>query len=195
MRTLVPRALAAVLATALCWAVSAEPMPPTPAPAELLEATPFSLDEALALPSGDSVTSGLVVLLRADPGLTRPRQEAMPVLQLGERLAFPASRGGDGVLVAVFFGDADLGSSVLFFGPPELPSRVDHAAAVKRLADAEAAGLRPIGAHAATGALARGAAPVHVARFEDLSPFLMTLRCRIEAEALAAAGTPCPEAK
>ena len=190
LRTAVLRALAPfVLAVATAVAAT----PDVPASAELLEATPFSLGEALVLPSGETVTAGIVVVLRADAGLTEPRQAAMPVLQCGDRLAHPASRGGGGTLVALVLGDFDLGSSVLFFGAPELPSRVTRDAAARRHADARDAGLMPIGSEKAADALARGAAPLRLRRIEDLSPFLMALRCRIEPEALAEAGTPCAE--
>lgn len=190
MRTAVLRALAPFVLVVATAAAA----PDAPVTAEILEATPFSLEEPLVLTPRESVTAGIVVVLRADAHFTVPRQAAMPVLQCGDRLALPASRGGGGTLVALVLGDVDLGSSVLFFGAPELPSRITPVEAARRHSEARAAGLVPIGSEQAAAALARGAAPLRLRRIEDLSPFLMTLRCRIEPEALAEAGTPCAEA-
>ncbi len=188
------RILAAATCVAMPLAVSGAPdVPSTPARAEILEATPFELDEPATLPGAGAApfARGFLLVLRAAPGLTALRQPAMPIAQVGDRVLAPASRGQRGLLVAVLPGEADLGASIAFFGPPDLIERVDAGEAARRHEAARAAGLAPVGPQQALAALAAGGEPLRVRSFGDLAPAILALRCRLEPDALAAAGTPC----
>lgn len=187
------RPLALTLALAAAPSAPAAPpeAPALPARAELVRAIPFTLDAPARRPGGEPASSGLVLEIRAAPSLTRTRQAAMPVLQLGRFVAMPASVGADGRLLAVVLGDADLASSELFFGEPELVERVGDADALARLSRAQVAGIPALGAEAAAHALAAGGPPLRARDFAGLSPALARLRCALEPDALAARGAPC----
>jgi len=122
---------------------------------ELLDAVPFALDEPFVHEwrvEKPSVASGLLLVLRADPELVRPRQTAEAVLYVGsqtaERCSFPETSG---ILVALvpapLAADGsvalDLDTAPIWFGRRELPERVDARRIEEERALARRAGIGP----------------------------------------------------
>lgn len=97
----------------------------------LVLARPFSLEEPyehvwrLEKPS---VREGWLVVLEVDPSYVEPRQVSTPVLLFGDQTVECVSFGqGSGRVVGIVPGPADLATSSVGFGSPELPERVDAA--------------------------------------------------------------------
>lgn len=100
---------------------------------------PFSFDYT-ARPF--EVRSGHLVTFEADPDLARPRQTRQPVLYAGAwpvqvLYTAPDARCVVGVVPDV----VDLTKAPMFFGPAELPERIDTAQGERALAGARAAGM------------------------------------------------------
>ncbi len=154
MRDLVSRPGAALLALALALVsvvalAAVPPVPATPAPVtRVLLARSFVLDEPFAYDwSADHspVTRGTLLVLEADPALTRTREVAEPILFVG---AWPAQRVARGAVdgrIAVFVpGDVDLAKDLVWFGTPGLPEQVDATVVARERGRAVAAHIAPL---------------------------------------------------
>ena len=72
------------------------------------------------------VTSGVIIVVRAQPDLVYPRQVAEPVLFAGNRVAEKINVGyRSGYVVAIVPGALDLGRDPVWFGSPNLPEQVN----------------------------------------------------------------------
>ena len=135
---------------------------------DLLYARPFVLEMGythywrLEQPTVDA---GYVLVLAVDPDLAVPRQTYEPVLYAGEQTVERVNTGRhEGYLVAVLpalrgpdgLPELDLESSMIWFGTPELPERVDAARIRTELALAFNEGVRPLPAAWIQAALAEG---------------------------------------
>ena len=134
------------------------PPNPTTAPVELLDAIPFLLDEPVPHTwrrEAPLYDAGYLLVLHADPELVRPRQTYDAVLYVGAQTAarcnagtttgnlvviVPAPRGANGTVAL------DPWSVPIWFGPPELPERVDAARIQRELASARQSGVGPASA-------------------------------------------------
>src|SRR5688572_3392583 len=123
---------------------------------ELLAAVPFVLDEPFVhewRAEKPVVSSGYLLVLKADPDLVRPRQTYEAVLYAGsevaERCNFPENGSHLVALVpAPLDGRGrvalDLDSTPIWFGSLELPERVDAARIADELELARARGIGPV---------------------------------------------------
>ncbi len=119
--------LAAVLALP---GLATPPLPETPAPVRgVLYARPFTLDAPFRYDwsaEHPEVSSGLVLVLEADPALLRPRETQEPVLFVGALPAQRVTRAFEsGRVVVLVPGPVDLASDPVWFGTPGLPEQVD----------------------------------------------------------------------
>jgi hypothetical protein len=130
----------------------------TSAPVELLEARPFLFDRAEThtwRSDAPLYDAGFLLVLHADPDLVRPRQTYDAVLYVGGQTAercnvgattgnlvvlVPAPRGAGGTVAL------DPWSVPIWFGPPELPERIDAVAIQRELAAARRSGVGPASA-------------------------------------------------
>jgi len=98
---------------------------------KLLFARPFTVAEAYAHAwrrEQPQVSSGWILVIEADPSMTEPHQSAMPVLCVGEQTAEPVNSGQpSGNVVAIVPGAIDESNLSVWFGPPDLPEKVDGA--------------------------------------------------------------------
>jgi hypothetical protein len=159
-----PVILLAVVATGVAIAAPPE-LPGTPlAAADLLYAREFSLAEGFAyLFSAEKplVTSGWILILEVDPAIAYPRQQALPVLYVGDRTASYVARGyPSGRILAMVPGDVDLFNAPVWFGTPELPERVDGAVILKEAAMAREKGMGPFPEQIILRALEAGGEPL-----------------------------------
>jgi hypothetical protein len=133
-------------------------LPPTPAAAQLVRATPFRLAAGYASDwrkERPLVTEGWLVVLRVDPALVFPRQTAEPVLYAGRHTAERLNVGyRSGHVVAIVPAPFDPAKDPVWFGAPALPEQVDAATIAAERAKADAAGIAPAPAAAAPGAAA-----------------------------------------
>lgn len=110
----------------------------TPSPvADLVSAMPFTLQTPYAYDwraERPMVSSGYLVVLRVDPQDVQPKQTAEPVLYVGSQTAERINHGHlSGYVVAIVPATVnpedrdyvDLKESLLWFGAPQLPERVD----------------------------------------------------------------------
>jgi hypothetical protein len=105
----------------------------------LLLARPFTLTEPYVhhwRHEQPTVHAGWLLVLEVDPSIVEPHQAAMPVLLLGDQTVECVNFGqGSGRVIAIVPATADergqplldLEASAAWFGPPELPERVDAA--------------------------------------------------------------------
>lgn len=164
-----------VLLAALARAADDAPAD-TPVPADdghavraLVAAIPFHL----ATPTTWTMTAsprpvdrGVLLELRADPGLLVPRDAASPLLYVGETPAFPFNWDHVGGCAVVWVpGPVDLGSTEIWFGSDRLAERVDAAWGVAERRAARAAGVRPFPAADVAAALAP---ELSVASFDEI---------------------------
>jgi len=146
--------------------VPIRPLRPAPGGVERIVAVqPFLLERAwrhtwrAEQPAFDA---GWLVVLEVDPALVVPRQIQEPVLYAGEQTVERVNFGhGSGRVVAIVpslrtadGGVAlDLASTLLWFGTPMLPERVDALRASEELARAVKLGVEPLAVPAAGGTL------------------------------------------
>ncbi len=115
------------------------------------------------------LTSGTLVVLKVDPALAFPRQEAEPVLYVGNQTAERVNCGHkSGHLIAIVPGDVDLAKTPIWFGTPGFPERVDANTARAERALADEAKIEPFSAEQVQAARAEGGEPVKVADVETL---------------------------
>jgi len=153
-------------------AVAAPPeVPPTPAAVdELVYARAFRLDQPYKYrwrAEAPSVDSGHLIVIRVDPALVQPRQQAEPVLYVGNQTAMRLNAGVvSGYVVALVPGDVAIGQVPIWFGTPELPERVDaqRIAAERKLADSSS--IEPVELQQAVGPEIRAA---------DMTELLLTV--------------------
>lgn len=105
--------------------------PVVPAPVEdLLFAQPFELADGYRPgwpPDAAPITSGTIIVIRADPGLTEPRQAPTPILYAGDRMVHTLNTGREsGVLIGIVPGAIDLAGMPIWFGPPRIPGTIDE---------------------------------------------------------------------
>lgn len=73
------------------------------------------------------VKAGTLAVFKVNPALVYPRNDAEPVLYVGNQTAERLNSGSDsGYVVAIIPGEVDLGKSRAWFGSPELPERVNE---------------------------------------------------------------------
>jgi hypothetical protein len=136
-----------------------------PRPADgVLALRAFTLDEPRPYPwmKGHApLTRGLLIALEVDPALAVPRQVDEPVIYVGDVPAERLNVGWpSGRLLLLVPGEPDLGSVPVFFGPPELPERIDLEHAAADLAQARAVGLAPFADARIRAALVAGGEPL-----------------------------------
>jgi hypothetical protein len=158
--TLVGALLLATGVTAVTKLAAEDPMPEVPAvthtsPVQLVLARPFTLDTPYVYSwrsERPQVSAGVALVLQvADPALIHPRQGYEPVLYVGAQTAQRLNVGHESghLVVIVPAGvdadgnvDLDLTTAPIFFGDPELPERIDAAAAQAQLGKALSAGVQ-----------------------------------------------------
>lgn len=107
------------------------------------------------------ITSGLLIALEVEPALALPRQVAEPVIYVGDVPAERLNVGWpSGRLLLLVPGAPELEALPVFFGPPELPERIDAAHATADLALARDLGIAPFGADRIEAAFAAGGEPL-----------------------------------
>ena len=174
---------ALILATGATWAwkqsgsSSAPPAAPTTfSPAlDMVFARPFVLDEGYRhewRSDRPSVDAGYLLVLQVDPSYVQPRNGLEPVLYVGAQTAervnygypsgsvvaiVPAARDGNGHPLL------DLEQTLIWFGTPELPERVDAGRIDAELARARAAGGVPLAQARLTAATNAGGSLVRFA--------------------------------
>lgn len=149
--------------TAVTQLATDDPMPAVPAIThsslvQLVLARPFTLEKAFVhewRAERPQVSAGIALVLHVeDRSLIHPRQGFEPVLYVGNQTAERLNTGHEsGYLVAVVPAgldekghvDLDLSTTPIFFGDPELPERVDAAAAQLQLDKAVADGVQAAG--------------------------------------------------
>ena len=117
----------------------------------IVEILPFRLREGFRYDwraERPTITSGVIVVLKADPKLLAPRDAAEPVLYAGDETVQRLNRGdGSGHLIGIIPGDAvDFGAAPIWFGRPDLPERVSAAMIRDERRLADQAGIKPAGA-------------------------------------------------
>lgn len=120
-----------------------------PAPIEdLLVAQPFELAEGYRWgwpPDEPPVTSGTIIVLRADPSLTVPRQAPTPILYAGDRRVHTLNTGqGSGILIGLVPDATHLAGMPIWFGPARIPGTVDEKTIEADRIAALGAGIRPL---------------------------------------------------
>jgi hypothetical protein len=114
---------------------------------DLLALRAFSLEGERDYPwmrDHPPIREGVLLALEVEPALAAPRQVEQPVIYVGDVPAERLNSGWpSGRLLLLVPGEPDLSELPVFFGPPELPERVDAVAARLALADATAAGVLP----------------------------------------------------
>ena len=73
-----------------------------------------------------SVSAGWILVLEVDPSMTEPHQRAIPVLLVGDQTVECVNSGQpSGNVVAIVPAPVDESRFETWFGPPDLPERVD----------------------------------------------------------------------
>ncbi len=166
-----------LMASTLCVALVAVAGPPavpaTPAAVEdLVYTRTFTLQNGFEFDWSKErplVTSGTLLVLKVDKALVLPRQQAEPVLYVGDHTAQRINSGYDsGYVIALVPGEVDLAKAPIWFGTPELPERIDAAKAKAERARAEAAGMKPFSAEKIAAASAKGGEQLNVASQYEL---------------------------
>jgi hypothetical protein len=115
------------------------------------------------------VKSGYLLVLKVNPDLVFARQCAEPVLYVGNQTAQRLNIGyKSGHVVAIVPGDPDLNKSMIWFGTPELPERVDTNMAKAENASANAAGITPFSSKKLQTALGRGSKALEASTVVDV---------------------------
>jgi hypothetical protein len=149
-------ALVAVQATAACAsqnpsgqpAVAQPPARPPSAPQpvkDILVAQPFTVQQGYRndwTKERATVSSGVVVVLDADPRLAARRDAAEPILYAGNTPIQRLNNGGkSGRVIGIVPGVTDLTGVPIWFGAPGLPERVTAESARAERAQAERSGI------------------------------------------------------
>lgn len=124
----------------------------------IVEILPFRLREGFRYDwraERPTITSGVIIVLKADPKLLAPRDAAEPVLYAGDETVLRLNRGDrSGHLIGIIPGDAvDFREAPIWFGRPDLPERVSAATIRDERRLADQAGIRPAGADLAPGVM------------------------------------------
>jgi hypothetical protein len=148
-------------------------IPDTPAAVDdVVYLRPFTLSNGFAFDwckERPQVTSGTLLVLKVDPALVIPRQVAEPVLYVGEQTAQRINFGHEsGHVVALVPGEVDLSKSLVWFGTPDLPERVDAAKVSEELALAREAGIKSFSAKQIESAVAKGGDRLNVSDLDAL---------------------------
>ncbi len=165
--------LSACILALASTAVSAPPLPPTPAPVDdVVYARTFNLNEGFRFDWAKepfTATAGTLLVLKAKPEYLTPRQTAEPMLYVGDHAAMKLNVGEtSGYLVVVVPGEVDLNKTLIWFGTPNVAERVDNATIQAERALAEKAGIKPLSAEKVKAAQARGGERVLAANFSVL---------------------------
>ena len=136
-------------------------IPATPAAvADLVYARTFTLEKGFKFfwcKEKPNVTTGALLVLKVDKALVIPRAMPMPVLYVGDRTAQPINSGHkSGWVIAIVPGKVDLTRQPIWFGTPDLPSRVDAKKAKSERALADKAGIKPFSKEKVKAAQAKG---------------------------------------
>lgn len=123
----------------------------TPAPVEdLVYMRPFALSQGYrwySVPDEPETDRGVIVVLRVDPRLVIPRNAPSPILYAGDRMLQALNFGHtSGHVIGLIPGEVDLSETLIWFGPPTLPSRVTPKLIRAERAQAEEASIRPFSA-------------------------------------------------
>ncbi len=135
--------------------LAAPPLPETAVPAErLVYAMPFSLDKGYRSDwrsERPMVTAGWLIVAKVDPACVYPRQTAQPVMYVGNQTAERINHGFEsGMTIAIVPSTIkengqlalDLAKSMMFFGTPDLPERIDAARIAEEQQLAVEAGIK-----------------------------------------------------
>ena len=115
------------------------------------------------------ITEGLLLVLKVDGKLARPRQVGMPVLFAGTVPVQRTNAGFEsGHVVVIVPGRPDLKKTVFYFGSAELPERIDADRGREELASAQEVGCRPFAAKAIEKVLPPETEPLQVKNIVDL---------------------------
>ena len=171
----------AVLAIATLAVAAGPPVvPATPASVEgIVFAQAFTLEEGYAFDwraERPAVVEGYVVVLKVDPAYVYPRQEAEPVLYVGDQTVERVNLGyKSGHVIGIIPAKVDLAKAPVWFGTPDLPERVDAETIAAERAKADTAGIRPLGGKAVAAALAVDAEELSFADRDAMLPYLASL--------------------
>lgn len=151
--------VSACLLVLTATALSAAPLPPTPAPVDdVVYARTFKLNQGFQFDWAKepfTVTEGTLLVLKVKPEYAVPRQSFEPMLYVGDHAAMKLNSGEtSGYLVVVVPGEVDLSKALIWFGTPNVAERVDNATVRAEQALAEKAGLTPLSAEKAAKARA-----------------------------------------
>lgn len=165
--------LSACILALASTALSAPPLPPTPAPVDdVVYARTFKLNEGFRFDWAKepfTVSEGTLLVLKVKPEYVIPRQTFEPMLYVGDQTAMRLNCGEkSGYLVVVVPGQVDLSKSLIWFGTPSVAERVDNATIQVERALAEKAGIKPLSAEKIKAAQTRGGERVVAADFSVL---------------------------
>ncbi len=138
-------------------------LPKMPAPiTKLVLAQPFVMQQPFVSEyraEGETVAQGWLLVIHAPLPLLVPRQAHEPVVQVGQSLPIRVNHGkssGYTVVIAPARRGQVRADTRAWLNSVDLPERMDDAALDAALAQAEAAGIHPIGKAEAEQALSRG---------------------------------------
>jgi hypothetical protein len=115
------------------------------------------------------VTTGTLVVVKAEKPSAIPRQVAGPVMYVGDIPAWRLNQGYEsGHVLAIVPGKVDLTGVPIWFGESGLPQNVDTATARSQRALAEQAGIAPFSAARVKAALAAGGETIKAADMRAL---------------------------
>jgi hypothetical protein len=146
--------LSACILALASTALSAPPLPPTPAAVDdVVYARTFKLDQGFLFDWAKepfTATEGTLLVLKVKPEYAVPRQSFEPVLYVGDYAAMKLNTGEkSGYMVVVVPGEVDLSKALIWFGTPSVAERVDNATVHAEQALAVKAGIKPLGAEKA----------------------------------------------
>lgn len=111
---------------------------------DILVAQPFTLNEGYRndwSKQRSTVTSGVIVVLEADPRLAMRREAAEPILYAGNTPLQRLNNPGSGRVIGIVPGVVDLSGVPIWFGSPGLPDRVTPESARAERAQAGKRGI------------------------------------------------------
>ncbi len=173
-----------IVATAMVIATKVLAVPPavpsTPASIEdILYVRHFTLNKGYRFEWNKEkqlLTNGTILVLKVDPDLVYARQLLEPVLFVGNTTAERINIGyQSGHVIAVVPGEIDLASTLIWFGTPDLPERVDSNTILEEQALARAAGIKPFGANKIDAAMVLGGESLNLVDRNGLRPYFTTL--------------------
>ena len=141
--------------------------PETPAPVDdILYARHFVLEEGYESfwqQERPVVTSGYIVVLKAEPTLVAPRAVPTPVLHAGSQsVEVVRTNYETGIVVGILRGDLDLTETRIWFGAPELAGDLTANMIKERASLATLVGVTTIDTDNVNRALATGGAGLHL---------------------------------